>query len=364
MQKVTLILFTLILGPCCCCSSSITKPTNAVTTSRPPYITKALETNDVVHYLGVGSNLLKEKLTNRGLNGTTIHFNSFKAATANNHRLAFNMRGFLPLEPAMGGIEPCEGAILQGSLVELPVQEYQKIWLSEGGGQPKPGYEEYLVEVIPNDGGKSVTAIALRAAPHCRLAMDASPSQRYMDIIIRGARELGLDNQYIDSLLSVPTAHVHPCLRFVASKHYIFAGQMFRWKLRFITMFVSRLMWYVYYADRRGQSETFMKKQENMDHVTMTSSTGRVSFLSMLDVMVSLRLAVSQLAMTCILLPFAIIGMVMEMTYKALGRAPPGPFGRPSPLTTVSSTKIPVAEVTTSAATTEVAVPSVGISTA
>ena len=152
----------------------------------------------MVHYLGVGSNLLKEKLINRGLNGTTIHFNSFKAATANNHRLAFNMRGFLPLEPSMGGIEPCQGATLRGALVQLPAEEYQKIWLSEGGGMPKPGYEEYLVECIPDDGGKPVTAIALRAAPHCRLATDASPSKRYMDLIVRGARELGSDYQYVN----------------------------------------------------------------------------------------------------------------------------------------------------------------------
>ena len=349
MQTVTLILLTFIVGSCY--GSSITKPTAAVTTtttSRPPYITKALETNDVVHYLGVGSNLLKEKLTNRGLNGTTIHFNSFKGGTAKDHRLAFNLRGFLPLEPAMGGIEPCEGAILQGSLVELPAQEYQKIWLSEGGGSPKPGYEEYLVQVTPNDGGKPVTAIALRAAPHCRLSMDASPSQRYMDIIVRGAKELGLDNQYIDSLMAVTTAQVHPCLKFVASKNYIFARQMFLWKVRFITMAVSRLMWYVYYTDRRGQSESFMKRQENNDHkVAISSSSGRLSLVRTMDIMVSLRLGLSQLSMTCILLPFAIMGMIIEMTYKVLGKQVPDPFGltRPSPPTTTAATTTKIPEV-------------------
>jgi hypothetical protein len=67
----------------------------APTTSyvRPALITKALETNRNVYYLGVGSNLLKEKVVNRGVNGSTISVCSFRPARVENHRLAFNMRG-------------------------------------------------------------------------------------------------------------------------------------------------------------------------------------------------------------------------------------------------------------------------------
>ena len=60
---------------------------------RPALITNALETNQNVYYLGVGSNLLKEKVLNRGINGSTISVNSFGPASVANHRLAFNMRG-------------------------------------------------------------------------------------------------------------------------------------------------------------------------------------------------------------------------------------------------------------------------------
>lgn len=63
------------------------------TYKRPSHITKALESNTNVYYLGVGSNLLKEKVINRGLNGSIISVNSFEAARVENHRLAFNMRG-------------------------------------------------------------------------------------------------------------------------------------------------------------------------------------------------------------------------------------------------------------------------------
>jgi hypothetical protein len=47
--------------------------------------------------------------------------------------------GFLPLEPSMGGIEECKGSCCHGALMEMTANEYQKIWLSEGGGQADPG---------------------------------------------------------------------------------------------------------------------------------------------------------------------------------------------------------------------------------
>lgn len=52
------------------------------------------------------------------------------------------MRGFPPIEPAMGGIEPCINNTCHGALIEMTATEYHKLWLSEGGGQPNPGYFE------------------------------------------------------------------------------------------------------------------------------------------------------------------------------------------------------------------------------
>lgn len=39
----------------------------------------------------------------------------------------------------MGGIEECKGSCCHGALMEMTANEYQKIWLSEGGGQADPG---------------------------------------------------------------------------------------------------------------------------------------------------------------------------------------------------------------------------------
>jgi hypothetical protein len=95
-------------------------------------------------YFGVGSNLLKSKVIKRGINGTTIDIISMRPGFASNYRLAFNLRGFPPLEPAMAGIEPCPDSSCHGSLIEFTPDNYHKLWLSEGGGQPRPSYEQVV----------------------------------------------------------------------------------------------------------------------------------------------------------------------------------------------------------------------------
>jgi len=79
--------------------------------SRPSYATEA---TGPLYYFGVGSNMLRSKVESRGLNGSKIEVISMQPAVVCNHRLAFNMRAFPPLEPAMGGIEPSEGTDCHG----------------------------------------------------------------------------------------------------------------------------------------------------------------------------------------------------------------------------------------------------------
>ena len=54
--------------------------------------------------------------------------------------------------------------------------------------------------------GSSIEAVALRAADHVRLSRDAKPSLRYMRILLKGARELQLDSNYIQYLESIETS--------------------------------------------------------------------------------------------------------------------------------------------------------------
>jgi hypothetical protein len=165
-----------------------------------------------VYYFGVGSNLLKSKITNRGPNGSKIIIDSFVAGYVKDHRLAFNARGMPPLEPAMGGIEPCFGQECHGALVKMKKSEYEKLWKSEGGATKRPGYLEIIVDVFPYGQSKSIEAIAYRSSPLMRLSKDGTPSARYMDIILQGARELHLLPSYIKSLEQIhvakPTKHI------------------------------------------------------------------------------------------------------------------------------------------------------------
>ena len=105
---------------------------STTTNSRPHMLTGAKDGNSKLYYFAVGSNMLKSKLINRGINNTLIDVISIKPAVVNDHRLAFNMKGFPPLEPAMGGIEPCNGNDCHGALIEVTYENYNKIWLSEG----------------------------------------------------------------------------------------------------------------------------------------------------------------------------------------------------------------------------------------
>ncbi|GMI28173.1 hypothetical protein TeGR_g1410 [Tetraparma gracilis] len=202
-----------------------------------------------VFYFAVGSNLLQSKLANRSSN-STISFLSFEPASVEGHRLAFNLRGFPPLEPGMGGIEPCAAATIHGALVCLPRAEYEKVWRSEGGGSKNPGYEEYVVTARPyatsSAASPEVQAVAFRARPHVRLPRDASPSRRYLNILLEGARELKLDPAYQLYLEQIPTQNPSRILRSMSLTSFFFTGILFRLQLSYLIKPVTYLLWRVY----------------------------------------------------------------------------------------------------------------------
>lgn len=98
--------------------------------NRTPYL---YNSRGNIYYFAIGSNMLKSKLLNRGLGNTTIDIISMESGVAKNYRLAFNLRSFPPTEPSMASIEPAEGIDCHGGLVEMTVDNYHKLFLSEGG---------------------------------------------------------------------------------------------------------------------------------------------------------------------------------------------------------------------------------------
>ena len=128
-----------LLSACASLAAGAAAPT------RPSMITTAAP-GDVVHYFGVGSNMLRSKIVSRGVNGSSIEVLEMRPALVRGHRLAFNMRGFPPLEPGMGGIEESPAEECHGALCTMTAENYEKLWQSEGGAMPNPGYEEIVVE--------------------------------------------------------------------------------------------------------------------------------------------------------------------------------------------------------------------------
>jgi len=207
-------------------TKSIQPPTPLI--KRPELVRNALKNNQPIHYFGLGSNMSRKKIENRGLNGTSIEILNMEAAVVPNYRLAFNMRGFPPLEPGMGSLEPVEtdstrilsykDAECHGALVKISPENYEKLMKSEGVGNENgadQGYDEIIVEAYPygsntNDDGdrekkrEPILAVALRARPHLRLNFDPCPSARYMKILKEGASELKLTPSYQEFLARIP----------------------------------------------------------------------------------------------------------------------------------------------------------------
>jgi hypothetical protein len=225
-------------------SSSTAKMSQPAT--RPALVEQALQSNTPLYYFGLGSNMLRSKLENRSAKGR-IEAMSFEPAVVHNHRLAFNMRGFVPLEPAMGSLEPTdddghyqedkgepnsrpllayERPECHGALVLLTPEDYEKVMESEGiskNNLSSSGYEEVVVTAVPYDTSKPpVQAVALRARPHVRLRRDPAPSKRYMQILRDGAAELGLAESYQSFLAAHPVQQTPAWMKKLAVHNLIF----------------------------------------------------------------------------------------------------------------------------------------------
>jgi hypothetical protein len=268
---------------------------------RPTIVQEALNKGQALYYFGLGSNMLRSKLENRGVNGTRIEILEMEPAVVPNHRLAFNLRGFAPLEPAMGSLEPVENSDSQplhayhrpechGALVKLTSENFEKVMQSEGVGtdSTNPGYEEVVVTAYPYDSNKEpVKAIALRARPHVRLRRDACPSVRYMNILREGATELQLAPCYQEFLEKHPVQHVPAWLKKIAVHNLLFT---------FSVSFV--LKW-------RGPSRV----QNWFLHKAYVPCTGR-----------RVRQTLSNVATAGILLPGACTGVLLRVLMKVTGK--------------------------------------------
>lgn len=278
-----------------------TATTNTTTMWRPRFVCDALREQRPLYYFGIGSNMLRSKIENRGINQSKIELISMEPGYAPNYRLAFNLRGFAPLEPGMGSIEPIDSDSrplvryrkpeCHGALILLSPDNYEKVMASEGVGsnQTNPSYEEVVVTVIPYDTSKPpVQAVALRARSHVRLRRDPCPSLRYMTILRQGAEELNLQPCYREFLNNHPVQTIPRWLQRMAIQCMIGTS----------TMTGSPLSW-----KPLRQCQRFL-----------------LSRFYVPSTMAPWRCCLSNFATAIVLLPGALMGIILQMHYRMTGK--------------------------------------------
>jgi len=183
---------------------------------------------DVVYNFAFGSNLSPDKRNSRGANGTAITTKSTCPAYVQGFRLAFNMPMFPPLEPGMAALT---GATSQecchGLLLELDKQEYERLWLSEGGSAANPPYDETVVVARTYD-GREVRAVAFTASLHSAKPYELPPSARYKDLMLKGAKESGLSPVWIEYLENIPSSKPTKLLQLICACYLQFSIFLFR----------------------------------------------------------------------------------------------------------------------------------------
>ncbi|CAH0366743.1 unnamed protein product [Pelagomonas calceolata] len=226
-----------------------TQTTTTTTTTLRPLPASVVDANGLVRYFAFGSNLAKSKMGSRGKNSSALAYERRWPAVAHDQRLAFNMRGFPPLEPAMAGIEPSPGQECPGCVYEMSRDAYEALWRSEGGAMKKTPYQEVVVSVR-DASGRDVDAITCQVSAWAALRRDGVPSARYLGIIEEGARELGLV-EYAEALSKRPRANPSRFLRAVAGAHGVVSLTLYRRNLSHLLAPLRSACFVLTYGGRR-----------------------------------------------------------------------------------------------------------------
>ena len=157
------------------------------------------------HYFGFGSNMSMLSLRAKGVEPLVS-----QRAELTGWRLRFNVQHFFRHEGGVGNIEhtgdPTDRVL--GVLHECPDEALAQLDEAEAYGH---GYDRIEVDVKPHEEvtGQpgSIPALAYVGMPRF-IDNNRLPSRRYLNIVLDGARQAGLDNDYIQALASQPVHQV------------------------------------------------------------------------------------------------------------------------------------------------------------
>ncbi|WP_421865901.1 gamma-glutamylcyclotransferase family protein [Motiliproteus sp.] len=146
-------------------------------------------------YFGFGSNMSMISLRAKGVEPLTA-----RRAVLHGWRLRFNVQHFFRHEGGVGNIEPSDDpdARVLGVLFDCPDEGLAPLDATEACGH---GYERIKVDVEVD--GQRYSAFTYIGMPEF---IDDSrlPTRRYLNILVDGARRIGLDAQYVSRLAAHP----------------------------------------------------------------------------------------------------------------------------------------------------------------
>ena len=183
----------------------------------PVSLPDSIGRDELVWNFSYGSNMDRSKRTTRA----NVVYLETAAAMVPGWRLSFDLPAIPRVEPAMASIEPFAEAnssvairgaldanvVVHGLCLRMNRESFEKLYLSEGGQRGR-----YFIETVQAhlyaDPENPVTAYAFRTKQKARLRRSLPPSERYMSVILNGARESELNAEYQDYLASLPTTKV------------------------------------------------------------------------------------------------------------------------------------------------------------
>ncbi|RDE22616.1 gamma-glutamylcyclotransferase [Motiliproteus coralliicola] len=166
-------------------------------------------------YFGFGSNMNMISLRAKGVEPLTA-----RRAVLHGWRLRFNVQHFFRHEGGVGNIERCDDpeAKVMGVLFDCPDESLAPLDATEACGH---GYERIGVEVEAD--GKTYSALTYVGMPEF---IDDSrlPTRRYLNILVDGARHIGLDPGYVSKLETHPIHRpdAYPAFRPPQGTHPVF----------------------------------------------------------------------------------------------------------------------------------------------
>ena len=188
------------------------------------------------NYFAYGSNMASSTMTNlRNLSPLAS-----TAAILPAHTLRFNIPGVPLVEPSSASVEPIDGMddimdigaiiergeLVHGVLYKLTEEDFSSVCSTEGvpfayslhrcrpipyTGDGKRAGEESLRKLDDLSMASTVSAFTLRAArKNWREGKDIPPSQSYLNVLIRGAKEFALDGSYLEKLQQIEAGRTFP----------------------------------------------------------------------------------------------------------------------------------------------------------